>query len=350
MRQIIRKRIDRIFYFTLFASLLGGLSGLVSGILDGENKAYDFILVGIVAGVLIGSCMSYLEEFQWRTLSKKISYWPFTIVRLIANSLLIIFWLVVVLAVDHMINDGMGFMQGVQTYIQEENIPRDICLASLVSIIVTEGRKISRLHTVSEWKSLFTGRYFYPEEEERVVLFADLVGSTTLAESMGPMKYSRLISSVFREVSEAILLWQGEVYQHVGDGVVVTWKSEDTKQARFSIECYIAMTDLLLDKSDYYMENYGVLPVLRCGIHRGPLIRTWVGESKRELAFHGDAINTAARIQSACKKFDEACLVSKNVVNELAHREEFKAQVIGKVELKGKKENIEIWAIKKRAT
>ena len=254
MRQIIKKRISRIFYFTGFASVLGGMCGLISGILDGD-QTYDFIIVGILAGICIGFCMSYLEEFQWRKLSRVLPYWPFTLLRLIVNVFLIIFWLIIILAVDHMMHDDVSFIKGVSIYLQEDALVRDIVLASLVSVVVTEGRKISRLHSVSEWVSLFTGRYFYPKEEDRIVLFADIVDSTALAEKLGPMLYSQMVSDIFKGVSEAILTYHGEVYQHVGDGVIVTWLLRDKNDLQKPVDCYELMLDLLKERSAFYQEN-----------------------------------------------------------------------------------------------
>jgi adenylate cyclase len=72
-------------------------------------------------------------------------------------------------------------------------------------------------------QELLNGRYQQPEAENRIFLFVDLKDSTHLAETLGNDRYSRLVRDFFRDVSPAIAAARGEVYQYVGDEVVVTW-------------------------------------------------------------------------------------------------------------------------------
>ena len=65
-------------------------------------------------------------------------------------------------------------------------------------------------------RRLLTGRYHYPVEETCIFLFADVVGSTGIAERLGHMAYSSFLRDCFSDISEAILAWKGEVYQHAG--------------------------------------------------------------------------------------------------------------------------------------
>ena len=55
-------------------------------------------------------------------------------------------------------------------------------------------------------------------------------------------------------------------------------------------------------RREYYEQEYGVYPEFKAGLHGGALMVAEVGSVKKELAYHGDVINTSARIQAECNK------------------------------------------------
>ncbi|MBW1298432.1 hypothetical protein GBO31_23235 [Aquimarina litoralis] len=75
---------------------------------------------------------------------------------------------------------------------------------------------------------------------------------------------------------------------------------------------------------------------------------TEIGQIKREIAFHGDVINTASRIQSQCSTFEKEFLISEELFNLLSGNKEF--DFIGDTFLKGKNSNVKIYAVNKEAT
>lgn len=72
------------------------------------------------------------------------------------------------------------------------------------------------------WKFI-TGKYYHPRQEERIFMFLDLRSSTTIAEKMSSENFFGLLKDVYNDVTEPILNSQGEIYQYIGDEVVVTW-------------------------------------------------------------------------------------------------------------------------------
>jgi len=68
-----------------------------------------------------------------------------------------------------------------------------------------------------------------------------LKSSTTIAEKLGNIQYSKFLKDFFYDLTEAILLSKGEVYQYVGDEIVVTWPfSTGIKYSR-CIYCFYDM-------------------------------------------------------------------------------------------------------------
>ena len=68
-----------------------------------------------------------------------------------------------------------------------------------------------------------------------------------------------------------------------------------------------------------------------------------VGEIKKELAYHGDTINTAARIQAKCNDFQTRLLISESAKVRLENQNHFHYSAIGNVSLKGKKNLINLY-------
>jgi adenylate cyclase len=70
-----------------------------------------------------------------------------------------------------------------------------------------------------------------------------------------------------------------------------------------------------------------------------------VGVAKKELVMSGDTINTTSRIRSACNDLNQKFLVSKDMI-DILELTEWQSESMGMVDLKGKNENIELFALK----
>ena len=57
-------------------------------------------------------------------------------------------------------------------------------------------------------------------------MFLDLKSSTTHAEQLGHIKYSQLIQDCFYELTEVVTRREAQIYQYVGDEIVLTWPYE----------------------------------------------------------------------------------------------------------------------------
>jgi adenylate cyclase len=70
-----------------------------------------------------------------------------------------------------------------------------------------------------------------------------------------------------------------------------------------------------------------------------------IGDIKREIAFHGDVLNTAARLQGICKNYDCKMLISDILAKSLKSSDGFTKHFIGEVKLRGKQERIKVYQI-----
>ena len=86
--------------------------------------------------------------------------------------------------------------------------------------------------------NLFTGRYHRPKEEQRIFMFLDMNSSTTIAEQLGHVRYFELLREYYSDLSDAIIQHMGEVYQYIGDEIVITWKDQKGLQDNHCIRCF----------------------------------------------------------------------------------------------------------------
>ena len=194
------------------------------------------------------------------------------------------------------------------------------------------------------WKML-KGEFYHPKEDNRIFMFLDLKSSTTIAEKLGHEKYSQLIQCCFQDISELIYSHKADVYQYVGDEIVLSWSIEEGLEELNCIRFYFDYQQLLIERKDLYMSRFGVVPEFKAGLEMGSVMVAEVGEIKREIAYHGDVLNTASRIQDCCNKFGKAILISENLEKSIEGFSKVHLELMGDIQLRGKQKNIKIYAV-----
>ena len=95
-------------------------------------------------------------------------------------------------------------------------------------------------------------------------------------------------------------------------------------------------------KKDYYNATYGLVPEFKAGLHTGKVTAIEIGQVKMDIAYHGDTVNTAARIQSICNELNSDFLVSDYLLSKVELHPKIQINSCGEVVLRGKKEPIGI--------
>lgn len=80
----------------------------------------------------------------------------------------------------------------------------------------------------------------------------------------------------------------------------------------------------------------------------GKVTAVEIGEIKRDIAYHGDTLNTAARIQSMCNQYEKKFLVSDFLLKTSGLTNEYQVEEIGNIILKGKTEAVGISSVSRR--
>lgn len=189
------------------------------------------------------------------------------------------------------------------------------------------------------------GKYIKPKQEVRIFMFLDMKSSTTIAEQMGHRKYFDLIKSYYADMTDAILETNGEIFQYVGDEIVVSWPEKTGLKNSNFIDCFSKISKVFNDKKSAYINQFGLVPEFKAGFHIGEVTTGEIGIIKKDIIYTGDALNTTARIQSECNNYGVRALISEELATKLNQDPNFSFTEIGKLKLRGKQDAIQLFAI-----
>ena len=228
------------------------------------------------------------------------------------------------------------------------DFPRIVGIAFVMSVLIGAGFELTRLVGSRVLFNVILGRYRRPTREERVLLFLDLGGSTSLAESMGELRMYDLLTRFFFDIDEAILAHGGEVHAYVGDEVIVTWRLAAKMSKRRYLDCFFAIQDRIAENADLYRREFGLVPNFRAGLHAGSVVISECGDSRRQVAYFGDTVNVAARLQEYCKEVGRTLLVSADLLRLVRPGSDVVVEALGPTQLRGRAAAVEVFAVERR--
>ncbi len=193
--------------------------------------------------------------------------------------------------------------------------------------------------------NFFTGKYHQPTVEQRIFMFLDMRDSTTIAERLGHVQYFKLLSAYYDTFSNAIIDHCGEVYQYIGDEIVISWPVEVSVAHANCIRCFFAMQDAIVERQEWFQKQFGVSPKFKAGLHAGQVTTGEIGDLKKEIAFSGDVLNVTARIQGLCNEYQADLLVSGTLLDCLDLGDDFEARHLDQRLLKGRDEPVEVYSV-----
>lgn len=182
------------------------------------------------------------------------------------------------------------------------------------------------------------------ERRPITVLFADLAGSTSVAERLDPEDWTALVGEAFKCMNSTIEHYGGTVARLMGDGVLaffgapVAHEDDPERAVRCGLEMVRSIDALYAEQ--HIPEARGLQ--VRVGINTGPVVVGVVGtDTANEYTAMGDAVNVAARMQSAARPGTVLVTASTHrFVSALVETVD-----VGKLELKGKSETVHAYEI-----
>ena len=291
-----------------------------------------------VTGIIIGAILHFLNNINIGSSRTKKTF----LKTIISNTLWYLLFFSLVIFVSSLYGNSLEFAKSF--FLSTESLVT-MCFMAANSLLFHFILQMSRLFGPGVLMEYTTGKYFSPKEEERIFMFLDLKSSTSIAEKLGHMLYSKLIQDCFSLVGEPAAKFKSRIYQYVGDEVVITWEFSEYFKKENCLHFFFEFQHLLKEKKVYFTERYGVVPEFKAGVHFGKVMAAEVGKFKSEIAYHGDVLNAASRIQGMCNEFEESLLMSEKLLEEIQLPTKFKPKYLGNLILKGKDEKLKVHSI-----
>ena len=294
-------------------------------------------------GLILGGLLGVVDIFIIRSIKSKHSFGYYLIRKSIAYILTITIVLLIIYSMALLITD-ITFEES-SGYFLTRGLTSYLLFSVIVSILIGFISQVNDKFGPGILLPMFFGKYHQPREEYKIFMFVDLTGSTTFAEKYGHVKYSHFIQDFLFDLNLAANQCSGQIYQYVGDEAIVTWDLENGIENLNCIKIFFEFRNILENKKEYYLKKYGDIPRFKAGSNSGNVMVAEVGYLKKEIAFHGDPINTAARIRGLCNQFGKEFLISGYLKEKLPEDSSFEITLIQEAELRGKKSHVQIYAV-----
>ncbi len=355
MREADWRRVERFLKVVAVGALVGALFGAVIGQTYQQTLVTTLLIgpfIGIIHGGLISAVIGWCELFFPRTAwGRMLRRAAFSLTLAIKAPL----YIALVVGIEYFrLGEHAATAIGLIAEVDSVDLSHPITIISVIFsiffvIVFIQTMQINQILGRGTLLRFVLGYYHRPRLENRFFLFIDLIGSTHLAEQLGALAYQRFLNGVFQAASDPISDHQGEIYQYVGDQMVVTWTEAagtgGRKGAVRPLECVFALKQALADLAPAYLTEYREAPAIRAALHYGEVVVGEIGDAKRDIAFHGDVLNATARLEGVAREHQGFFIASAVALDRLKGPDgwpsDFTYQRLGPLPLRGKSALVE---------
>ena len=304
----------------------------------------------LIASVPVGFAIAFFEtqSQEFRRRHRRNSFWIYLVYRtfrVVVWFMMLFFFIMLLVIWLNVDTYETIFPHSLYDFFATRKLFEFLAIALAVSLFSNFMDELHRKLGRDAIYNLVLGKYHQVKQEERLFLFIDLNDSTDIAEEMGELEYSHFLQDYFYDISEPIARYFGRVYQYVGDEVVVTWPLQKGLRYAVAVRCYFAVQKQIRRYSAYYEKRYGRVPGFKAALHGGTVVVSEVGKYKSEIAYHGDVLNTTARMLGKCHELASDLLVSNWVISQTTMPAYLKADDMGVFQLKGKQQEVQILSV-----
>ena len=105
------------------------------------------------------------------------------------------------------------------------------------------------------------------------------------------------------------------------------------------------MREVLVEAAGVFEREFGAVPKIRGSLHFGPVIIGEIGDVKRAIAFNGDVMNTAARLEELSRNVDGGFIASRAAMERFASAPPFAIRDLGRLPIRGRADGIDVVGI-----
>ena len=311
------------------------------------NGAAEHLLItaiGPLMGGLVGG--SFIVFFQREKLKGK-TYFQ----KLLIHSLLYVLFVVLCILIVGLIgalfnkNDGSYWVK-FKKDVFSLRVYRLLIAWYFIVIFTFFILDVSERYGAATLKRLLLGKYHAPGKEHRIFMFLDLKSSTAMAERIGDELYFRMLRYFYQVANEAIMQANGEIYQYVGDEIVISWEKDTGLKNANCIRCFDIIREAVQKRRAYFLDNFTVVPDFKAGVHSGIVATGEIGLVKKDIVYSGDVLNTTARIIALCNHYRQDMIISETLYQQLKDTPGYRFTYLDSPLLKGKAAPFAIFGVK----
>jgi adenylate cyclase len=181
-----------------------------------------------------------------------------------------------------------------------------------------------------------------PEEREVSVLFADIVGFTSMSERMSPAAVSLLLNDYLSRMTDIIFKYEGTLDKYIGDAIMAVFGAplDMPDHAERCIKTALEMRERL---EEFNAERKETPLRIRIGINSGRAVAGEIGSiNKKEYTVLGDVVNIASRLESSVAT-PMGIVIGEATFEAVKHR--FECRNLGPKPLKGKEKVVTVYEV-----
>jgi adenylate cyclase len=336
-----------------FAAILGGSFGMLVGIVVFKPPLVGAALgacSGLVDSVVLMLLIGGVEIFLPRTrLGRWLAQRPF-LAALAFKSVL--YTAIIVAVIGGQLGPRTALLaldaEAAQAFRAQlrSSLPQGllVAVAAQTVILLILLRQATQIVGERTARAIAFGRYHRPRTEERFFLFIDIVGSTPVAERLGALSVHRYLNRIFQASADPIDDHGGDVYQYVGDEIVVTWPVPEGRAGAKPLACLYAVEAALDRAAPDFEREFGTVPRLRAALHAGEVVTGEAGGSRRAIVFHGDVMNTTSRVENLTRTLGHRFLVTEDALARMEGTQAYALTDLGLQSLRGREAPLRVYA------
>lgn len=213
-----------------------------------------------------------------------------------------------------------------------------VSVTAILTLTVWRSRRLVRKQVAAEAQRSSLSRYFSPNivrelstnkdalETPKVqpvaVLFADIVGFTTISERLTPTELVDLLRAFHGRMARTALAHDGTVDKYIGDAIMVHFGTPDRKtdDAARALACTADMLEEIERWNEQRQSANETAIKVGIGVHYGEVIVGNIGDETRlEYTVLGDTVNVASRLEHLTRDVGSRLVVSQELITAVKH-------------------------------
>jgi adenylate cyclase len=198
----------------------------------------------------------------------------------------------------------------------------------------------SRILATSESQGAALG---IPEVKEVTILFADIVGFTSMSEKMSPAAVALILNDYLSRMTDVIFRFEGTLDKYIGDAIMAVFGApldmpdHQIRAIRAALEMRERLDEFNAERKE------GPQIRIRIGINSGKVVAGEIGSiNKKEYTVLGDTVNTASRLESSVAQ-PGMIVIGENTYE--AVKALFECRSLGPAALKGKEKKVTVFEV-----